>query len=98
MESVGMSGQSRVLERCVHECKWVCGHLQSYQRMEGGNGEDAQSSHGQLGGTRGEAQQALGVGGLAALQTGQVAAAAEQIHVKPLQVLLPQEDLTEGNV
>lgn len=64
--------------------------------MEGGDGEDSQSSHGQLGGTRSKAQQAFGVGGFAALQTGQVAAAAEQIHVKPLQVLLPQEDLTEG--
>lgn len=64
--------------------------------MEGGDREDSQSSHGQLGGTRSKAQQAFGVGGFAALQTGQVAAAAEQIHVKPLQVLLPQEDLTEG--
>lgn len=64
--------------------------------MEGGDREDSQSSHGQLGGTRSKAQQAFGVGGFAALQTGQVAAAAKQIHVKPLQVLLPQEDLTEG--
>lgn len=64
--------------------------------MEGRDREDAQSSHGQLGGTRSKAQQAFGVGGFAALQTGQVAPTAEQIHVKPLQVLLPQEDLTEG--
>lgn len=63
--------------------------------MEGRNREDVQSSHGQLGGPRSEAQQAFGVGGLAALQAGQVTATAEQIHVKPLQVLLPQEDLKE---
>ena len=63
--------------------------------MEGGDGEDAQASHGQLGGTRGEAQQAFGVGGFAPLQAGQVAPTAKQIHVKPLQVLLPQEDLNE---
>lgn len=61
--------------------------------MERGDGEDVQPSHGQLGGPRSEAQQPFGVGGLAALQAGQVAAAAEQIHVKTLQVLLPQEDL-----
>lgn len=61
--------------------------------MERGDREDVQSSHSQLGGPRSEAQQAFGVGGLAALQAGQVTAAAEQIHVKPLQVLLPQEDL-----
>lgn len=61
--------------------------------MERGDREDVQSSHGQLSGPRSEAQQAFGVGRLAALQAGQVTAAAEEIHVKPLQVLLPQEDL-----
>ena len=66
--------------------------------MEGRDREDAQSSHGQLGRTRSKTQQAFRVGGFAALQTGQVATTAEQIHVKPLQVLLPQEDLTEGRV
>lgn len=71
---------------------------ETYQCMEGRDREDAQSSHGQLGGTRSKAQQAFGVGGFATLQTGQVAPAAEQIHVKPLQVLLPQEDLTEGKM
>lgn len=75
----------------------VSGHfLKSYQCMEGRDRENAQSSHGQLGGTRSEAQQAFGVGGLTALQAGQVAATAEQIHVKAFQVLLPQKDLTEG--
>ncbi|TNN59056.1 hypothetical protein EYF80_030690 [Liparis tanakae] len=50
------------------------------ESVEGRDGEDAQSSHGQLGGTRREAQQALGIGRFAALQTGQVAPAAKQIH------------------
>lgn len=63
--------------------------------MERRDREDVQPSHGQFGGPWSEAQQAFWVGGLAALQAGQVTAAAEQIHVKPLQVLLPQEDLTE---
>ena len=63
--------------------------------MEGGDGEDPQASHGQLGGPRGHGQQPLGVGGLAPLQAGQVTAAAEQVHVELLQVLLPQEDLRE---
>lgn len=70
--------------------------LQLYQCVEGGHGEDAQSSHGQLGGSWGKTQQAFRVRWLAALQTGQVAAAAEQIHVKLLQVLLPQEDLQQN--
>ena len=64
--------------------------------MEGRDREDAQASHHQLGGTRSEAQQAFGVGRFAALQAGQVAPTAEQVHVKPLQVLLPQEDLPQG--
>lgn len=65
--------------------------------MERGDREDVQSSHCQFGGPRSEAQQAFGVGGLATLQAGQVTATAEQIHVKPLQVLLPQEDLKGKN-
>lgn len=61
--------------------------------MEGGNREDPQSSHGNFCGTRREAQEAFGIGRFTALQTRQVAAAAEEIYVKSLQVLLPQEDL-----
>lgn len=66
-----------------------------YQRVEGRDGEDAQAAHGQLGRARGEGQQALGIGQLAALQAGQVTAEAEQVHVELLQVLLPQEDLPD---
>ena len=66
--------------------------------MEGRDGEDAQSSHGQLGRTRSKTQQAFRVGGFAALQTGQVATTAETIPVKPLPILPPQENLTEGGV
>lgn len=62
--------------------------------MEGRDGEDAQASHGQLCGTGSEAQQAFGIGRFAALKTGQVASTAEQIYMKALQVLLPEEDLT----
>lgn len=66
-----------------------------YQCMEGRDGEDAQASHGQFRGTWSKAQQALGIGRFTTLKTGQVASTAEQIYVKPLQVLLPKEDLTE---
>lgn len=66
-----------------------------YQRVEGRDGEDAQASHGQLCGTRSKAQQAFGIWRFTTLKTGQVASTAEQIDVKPLQVLLPKEDLTE---
>lgn len=66
-----------------------------YQCMEGRDGEDAQASHGQLCGTGGEAQQAFGIGRFTALKAGQVASTAEQIYMKPLQVLLPKEDLPE---
>lgn len=55
--------------------------------------EYSQPAHCQLGGTRGKGQEAFGVGQLSSLQTGQVAPEAKQIHVKLLQVLLPQEDL-----
>lgn len=65
--------------------------------MEGRDGEDAQASHCQLCGTWSEAQQAFGIGRLTTLKTSQVASTAEQIYVKPLQVLLPKEDLTEEN-
>lgn len=61
--------------------------------MEGRDREDAQSSHGHFGGTWRKAQEAFGIGRFAALQARQVAATTEEIHVKPLQVLLPQEDL-----
>lgn len=67
----------------------------SYQGVEGGDREDAQAAHGQFGGARSERQQPLGIGQLASLQAGEVAAEPEQIHVEPLQVLLPQEDLNE---
>ena len=61
--------------------------------MEGRDGEYTQPAHRQLGGARGKGQEAFGVGQLTPLQAGQVAPEAEQIHVKLLQVLLPQEDL-----
>lgn len=61
--------------------------------MEGRDREYTQSAHCQLGGARGEGQESFGVGKLSSLQAGQVAPEAEQIHVKLLQVLLPQEDL-----
>lgn len=61
--------------------------------MEGRHGEYSQSAHCQLGGARGEGQEAFGVGQLSSLQAGQVAPESEQIHVKVLQVLLPQKDL-----
>lgn len=63
--------------------------------MERGDGQDAQPAQGQLGGAAGGGQQALGVGQLPALQAGQVAAHPEQIHVEPLQVLLPLLNLGE---
>lgn len=66
-----------------------------YQNMEGRDREDPQSSHCQLGGSRGKGQEAFGVGQLPSLQTGQVAPESEQVHVKLLQVLLPQEDLRQ---
>lgn len=69
-----------------------CGDV-AYQGMEGGHGEDAETTHGQFGGTGSESQQAFGVGKFAALQAGQVTAEAKQVHVELLQVLLPQEDL-----
>ena len=88
---------------CASLCESVCvceDHQgswwsSSYQGVEGGDGEDPQPAHGQLGGPRGHGQQPLGVWRLPALQAGQVAAAAEQVHVELLQVLLPQEDLRE---
>lgn len=55
-----------------------------YQCMEGRDWKNAQSAHGQFGGTGGEGQQAFGVGKLATLQAGQVTAEAEQIHVELL--------------
>lgn len=61
----------------------------THQGVERGDGQDAQPAQGQLGGAAGGSQQALGVGQLPALQAGQVAAHPEQIHVEPLQVLLP---------
>lgn len=64
-----------------------------YQCMEGGDREYTQPAHRHLGGARGEGQEAFGVGKLSSLQAGQVALEAKQIHVKLLQVLLPQEDL-----
>lgn len=56
----------------------------NHQRMKGGDRKDAQSAHGQFGGTRGEGQQAFGVGKFTALQTGQVTAEPKQIHVELL--------------
>lgn len=64
-----------------------------YQCMEGRDGEDTQTAHRQFGGTRCKGQEPFGVGKLSPLQTGQVTSVAEQIHVKLLQVLLPEEDL-----
>lgn len=63
--------------------------------MEGGDWEYTQSAHCQLGGAGGEGQEAFRVGELASLQAGQVTSKAKQIHVKLLQVLLPQEDLQD---
>ena len=68
----------------------------SHQCVEGGHGEDAQASQRGLAGPAGRGQQALGVGQLAALQAGQVAAHAEKVHVETLQVLLPLLDLKGG--
>lgn len=48
-----------------------------YQSVEGRHGEDAQPAHRQLGGPRGDGQEALGVGQLSSLQAGQVAPEAE---------------------
>lgn len=67
--------------------------LLSHQCVEGGDGEDSQASQGSFGGPAGKREQALGVGQLSTLQAGQVAAHPKQIHVKPLQVLLPLLDL-----
>jgi len=63
--------------------------------VEGGHGEDAQTSQHALGGPAGHGEQALGVGELAALQAGQVTPESEQIQVQLLQVLLPLLDLRE---
>lgn len=63
--------------------------------MEGRDGEDPQASQSSFGGTAGNGEQALWVGQLSTLQTGQVAAHPKEIHVKPLQVLLPLLDLKE---
>lgn len=65
----------------------------SHQCVEGGDGEDSQASQGGFRGPAGERQQALGVRQLSTLQAGQVASHPKQIHVKPLQVLLPLLDL-----
>lgn len=64
-----------------------------HQCMEGGDGEDPQASQSGLGGATGDGQQAFWVGQLSTLQTGQVASHPEEIHVKPLQILLPLLDL-----
>lgn len=56
----------------------------NHQRMEGRDRKDAQSAHGQFGGSGGEGQQAFGVGKLATLQAGQVTAKPKQIHVELL--------------
>lgn len=69
----------------------------SYQCVKGGDGEHPQAPQGGFGRAAGDGQQALWVGQLAALQAGQVAAHPEQVHVEPLQVLLPLLDLKETN-
>lgn len=65
----------------------------SYQCMKRRDGENPQAPQGCFGWPAGDGQQALWVGQLAALQAGKVAAHPEQIHVEPLQVLLPLLDL-----
>lgn len=68
----------------------------SHQGVEGGDGEDPQTSQHALGGPAGGGQQALGVGELAALQAGLVTAQLEELQVELLQVLLPLLDLGGG--
>ena len=85
---------------CLYECVCVWIHsdintTKSYQCVEGGDGEDPQAPHGEFCGAWGESQQALGIGQLAPLQAGKVTAEPEQIHMEPLQVLFPQEDLNK---
>lgn len=57
--------------------------------MEGGDRENPEASQGGFGGPAGDGQQALWVWQLSTLKTGEVAAHPEQVHVEPLQVLLP---------
>lgn len=64
-----------------------------YQCVKGRDGENPQAPQACFGRAAGDGQQALWVGQLAALQAGQVAAHPEQVHVEPLQVLLPLLDL-----
>lgn len=65
----------------------------SHQSVEGGHGEDSQTSQHALGGPADHGEEALWVGELAALQAGQVTPESEQIQVQFLQVLLPLQDL-----
>lgn len=65
----------------------------SYQSVEGGGGEDSQSSQWGFGGATGHGQEALWVGQLGALQAGLVTPEPEQVQVQLLQVLLPLLDL-----
>lgn len=65
--------------------------------MKRRDGEHPQAAERGFGWTAGGGQQALWVWQLAALQAGQVAAHPEQVHVEPLQVLLPLLDLKETN-
>lgn len=57
--------------------------------MERRHWEDAKATHDQFGGTWSKTEEAFGIGRFAALQTGQIAAAAEEVYVETLQVLLP---------
>ena len=67
--------------------------------MKGRHREDSQAGEDDLGGPAGGGQEALGIGLLTALQAGQVAAHAEQVHAKLLQVLLPLLNLhSKGSV
>lgn len=61
--------------------------------MERGDGEDSQAPKSSFRGATGGGQEALGVGKLTALQAGQVTAQPKQVHVEPLQVLIPLLDL-----
>ena len=69
----------------------------THQGVEGGHGEDPEAAQHRLGWAAGDGQEALGIGELTALQAGQVAAHAEQVHVELLQVLFPLLDLGSDN-
>lgn len=71
-------------------CYWF-----PHQCVERGDRENPKASQGGFGGSAGDGQQTFWVWQLSTLKAGEVAAHPEQVHVEPLQVLLPLLNLQE---